>query len=182
MSLEDIRDPRGVPRWMEVGISGVPRQREWDVVRVVDLPELEGVSLSEVAFRLLGAGRAAGTTPADVPAAALARMAALVEETLEPPCEVRALRRGVLDWSVAARQITVELVDLPALEEVEEISVAVAPDGGRTILVDGEEAEPQGELEQVILELERQGRERFPAFVARVVQSTAGWELSVDPL
>lgn len=182
MSLDDIRDPRGVPRWMEVGISGVPRQREWDFVTLVDVPELDGAPVSELAFRLLGSGNLAGTEPDGVSSAALARLSALVEEVLEPPCEVRALRRGVLDWSLAARHITVELVDLPPLEGVEEVAVAVAPDGGRTLLVDGEEIDSDGRLEQVALALEAHGRERFPTFVARAVQSTAGWELTVDPL
>jgi hypothetical protein len=167
---------------MEVGISGVARQREWDLVSLVDVPELEGAAASEVSFRLLGEGRVAGMDPADVPSAALARLSALVEEALDPPCEVHALRRGVLDWSVAARRIAVELADLPNLEGVEELSLAVAPDGGRVVLVDGEEIVVDGSLEQAALELERRGRARFPAFVARAVRSTAGWEVTVDPL
>jgi hypothetical protein len=172
---------------MEVGISGVPRQREWDLVSLVDVPELEEAPVSEVSFRLLEAGCLAGTDPADVPAAALARLSALVEEALEPPCEVRALRRGVLDWSVAARHIAVELVALPVVDGVEAVAVAVAPDGGRTVLVDGEETdgeetEVDGALERVVHELERLGRDRSPAFVARALQSSAGWEITVDPL
>jgi hypothetical protein len=167
---------------MEVGISGVPRQREWDFVSVVDVPELEGASTSEVSFRLLGEGRSTGRDPADVPPAALARLSAVIQESLEPPCEVRALRRGVLDWSVAARQIAVELVELPDLDGVEEVAVALAPDGERTVLVDGEEVDPDGRVGPLALELERRGRERSGAFVARAVRSSAGWELTVDPL
>jgi hypothetical protein len=182
MSLDDIRDPRGVPRWLEVGISGVPRQREWDLVSLVDVPELEGAPVSEVSFRLVEAGRPAGTEPAEVPAAAVARLSAVVEQALEPPCEVRALRRGVLDWSVAARRIAVELVDLPSPDAVEEVAVAVTPDGERTVLVDGEESEADGPLAELVAELEQRGRARFPSFVARAVRSSAGWEVTVDPL
>lgn len=182
VSLDDIRDPRGVPRWMEVGISGVARQREWDLVSIVDLPELEGAPVSELAFRLLDDGRVAGAEPADAPSSALGRLAALVAESLEPPCEVRAVRRGVLDWSLAARRISVSLVELPGLEGVEDLVVALAPGGGRTILVDGQELEPEGEVEEAALLLEEEGRRRHPIFVARAVRSTAGWELTVDPL
>jgi len=182
MSLDDIRDPRGVPRWMEVGISGVPRQREWDLVSIVDIPELDGAPVSELAFRLLDDERVAGAEPSDVPSSALSRLALLVAESLEPPCEVRAVRRGVLDWSLAARRISVELVDLPELEHVDDLVVALAPDGGRTVLVDGRELEPEGPVEEASLHLQELGRRRFPAFVARAARSTAGWELTVDPL
>jgi len=167
---------------MEVGISGVPRQREWDLVSIVDLPELEGAPVSELAFRLLDDGRVAGAEPADAPSLALGRLAALVAVSLEPPCEVRAVRRGVLDWSLAARRISVSLVELPGLEGVEDLVVALAPGGGRTILVDGQELEPEGEVEEAALLLEEEGRRRHPIFVARAVRSTAGWELTVDPL
>ena len=60
--------------------------------------------------------------------------------------------------------------------------VALAPGGGRTILVDGQELEPEGEVEEAALLLEEEGRRRHPIFVARAVRSTAGWELTVDPL
>ena len=95
---------------------------------------------------------------------------------------MRAVRRGVLDWSLAARRISVELVELPELEHVEDLVVALAPDGGRTVLVDGREVEPDGPVEEAALLLEELGRRRFSAFAARAARSTAGWELTVDPL
>ena len=52
MRDEDIGDPRVVPRWVEAGVSGVPRGRDWDAVAVVDLPELEGSLASELSFRV----------------------------------------------------------------------------------------------------------------------------------
>jgi hypothetical protein len=170
------------PRWLEVGISGVPRQREWDLVSIVDVPELEGASVSQLAFKLLADGSSAGPDLAHVPPEALARLAAVVAEGLDPPCDVRAVRRGVRDWSVAARELDLELAELPALAGIDELAVAVAPDGNRTVLVDGEEAGASAGVEQAVLELERRGRERFPAFVARAVRGSAGWELTIDPL
>ncbi len=154
---------------MEVGISGVPRQREWDLVSIVDIPELDGAPVSELAFRLLDDGRVAGAEPPDVPSSALSRLAALVTESLAPPCEVRAVRRGVLDWSLAARRISVELVELPELEHVEDLVVALAPDGepnrprrrpgGRAGRAGrGGGASPGGARSPALLRLRRPGR------------------------
>ena len=182
MSIDDINDPRVTPRWMEVGISGVPRNREWDLVTLVDLPELEGATVSELAFTILRDGSVASRIPDALPAAAVRRLTAVVEEELGPPCEVRALRRGVSDWSVAARQRNAELVELPAIGDAQELAVAVAPGGDRSVLVDGEEVAPGSGIEDAALELQRLGLERFPAFFARATRSSAGWVLTIDPL
>ena len=182
MSDEDIRDPRVVPRWMEVGISGVPRSREWELVAVVELPELEGSELSEVGFRILGDGSVVDVAEPRPSETVVERVAADIRRALELPCEVRAARRGVLEWAIAGRKLRLELIDLPDLGSVEELAVALAPDGSRTVLADGEEVDGEPVLQRAAAELERRGLERFPAFVARAVRSAAGWELTVDPL
>lgn len=182
MRDEDIGDPRVVPRWVEAGVSGVPRGRDWDAVAVVDLPELEGSLASELSFRVLEDGTVADAD--ELPAGALERIAAELETGVRPPYDVRAVRRGRSDWSVAARELRLERVPLPEALPGTELAVAVTPEGGRTLLVDGEE--PEGltpELESAFAELERRGRERFPAFVARAERVAPGrWELLVDPL
>jgi hypothetical protein len=172
-----------VPRWLEVGISGIPRPREWDLVTVVEVPELEAVELSELAFTVLEGGSVALAAPdRGLAAEVLPRLAHLVGRDLEPPFEVRAVRRGVQDWSVAARETGRELVELPELPGIAELAVALSPDGVRSVLVDGEEAGDGPAVEEASEELERRGRERYPAFVARAARTAAGWELTVDPL
>jgi hypothetical protein len=179
---EDIVDPRVVPRWVEAGVSGLPRSREWDAVTVVELPELESSSASELTFRVLGDASVAGAE--GLPGAAVERIVAELESAVRPPYEVRAARRGRCDWSVAARELRLESVPLLGSLPGDELAVAVTPDGERTTFVDGEETGLlTADLEAAFAVLERRGRERFPAFVSRAERVGPGrWELSVDPL
>jgi hypothetical protein len=180
---EDIVDPRVVPRWVETGVSGVPRGREWDAVAVVDVPELEGSPASEIAFVRLPDG-ALEALDEGVAQPELARLAAGLEESLDPPYEARAARRGTREWSVAARRIDLARIDLPAGLEASEITLAVGLDGSRTLLADGEEPRPTTPaLEQAAAELERRGQARAASFVARAERlGSATWVLTVDPL
>ena len=183
MPEEDIVDPRVVPRWVEAGVSGVPRGREWDAVAVVDLPELADAALSEIRFRVLEDGSISGAEGAAVPDLALRRLAAAVEEMLSPPYEALAARRGCHDWSIAARELRLEGIELPAALAAGEIVLAVPPGGERTLLVEGEEpAVMTPELEAAAAELERRGLARFDAFVARAERVGGRWELTIDPL
>ena len=180
MTEDDVLDPRVVPRWMEVGVSGVPRRREWDVVVTLELPELEGSPVEELTFQVLADGTAAG----DAPPASLEAMRAELEGSVAPPYEGRAARRSRREWAVAAREVRAEALVLPAGIDANEITLAVAPDGARTVLVDGveEAAAPPG-LDAALAELERRGRERYGAFAARAERIGPGsWTLTVDPL
>ena len=56
MSREDITDPRVVPRWVEAGVSGVPRAAEWDDSAIVEIPELAGSPEAELGFAVLEEG------------------------------------------------------------------------------------------------------------------------------
>lgn len=181
MTDQDIRDPRVAPRWLEAGITGVPRSREWDVVRVVDIPELEASRLAEIAFDGLGAGPVSAGDGQEVPAAVLDRLAAAVEEELDPPYEALVVRRGRLDWALAARSRQFEEVGLPPLPNVTMISVAVSPDGERSVYVLGEPGDDPA-VEAAVAELERRGRDRFDAFAVQAEQTSAGWKLTIDPL
>jgi hypothetical protein len=181
VSGEDIVDPRVVPRWVEAGVSGVPRGREWDVVVVVDVPELEPSLESEIAFRVSADGRLEGAER--LPPAVVERIADEIGASVRPPYEVLAARRGPSEWSVAARERRGVGIELPGVE-ASEVTVAVTPDGVRTGLVDGTEIEAStGALDAALDELERRGRERFRSFVARAERGPEGrWELTVDPL
>jgi hypothetical protein len=178
---EDIRDPRVAPRWLEAGITGVPRSREWDVVRVVELPELEASRLAEISFDGLGGGGVSVDGELSLPAAVVQRLAAALDQELDPPYEAIAVRRGQLDWALAARSRQFEELPLPRLPNVDMISVAVSPDGERSVYVLPEGADGEG-VDRAVDELERRGRERFDAFAAQAEQTSAGWKLTIDPL
>jgi hypothetical protein len=183
MSDEDIVDPRVVPRWVEAGVSGVPRGREWDAVATLELPELEAVSISELAFRVLEDGTVL-TDEARLPPAALERLGAEAEAAVSLPCEALATRRGRRDWALAVRALRLERADLPPDLPAGELAVAVAPGGERTLLLDGEEPSLlTPELERAFGALEQRGQARYEAFVVRAERvGPDRWELTVDPL
>ena len=180
MTEDDIRDPRVAPRWLPVGITGVPRSREWDVVFLAELPELEAVAVSEIGLVAYADG---AVDPHDRSLhAAAVRIAQLIDPELARPYEARAVRRGVRDWSLAAKGVDADRVELPQLEGIEELTVARTPDGELTVLADGEEVEPRGELARADAVLEDRAGGRFAAFAARAVRSGGGWTLTIDPL
>jgi hypothetical protein len=180
---DDITDPRVVPRWVEAGVSGIPRAREWDAVAVIEIPELEGLPLAELSLRVLGDG-AVVAEEEDIPRAAVERLGAAAAAAVDPPCEAQASRRGGREWSLAVRGLRLIPIMLPGGIEAEELAVALAPEGSRTLLVDGEEVEtpPPGFAEAFSL-IEEHGREHHVAFVARAERVAPGrWELTLDPL
>ena len=181
MDEDDIRDPRVAPRWLEVGITGVPRNREWDALAMVELPELEGDPASEIEFSVLADGTIALPPGATFPLGPAETLAGSVSD-LERPYDVLAVRRGVRDWSVAARRRDADVAELPDVPGATEVTVAIDPDGGRTVLVDGLEADATEAVAPAAAELERRGRERHDAFVARASRTAAGWTVTIDPL
>lgn len=182
MSEEDIRDPRVVPRWLPVGIHGVPRNREWDAVLVVELPELEDAPAAELALRLLPDGEIVVHEGDALPAPVARRVAGELSRVLDGPGEALLVRRGVSEWSLAVRAVRLGTIALPALPGVEEVAVALSPDGERVVFVDGEEVDPAGELVEAADMLETAGSREHRAFVARASRSAGGWSCSVDPL
>ena len=176
--LDEIRDPRAF-RWVEPGVSGLSRPREWDAVAVVDVPALAGWEHAELEFRVLGDGSVVG----DVPAEAVEALTGALG--LAPPFGVQAVRKGETEWAVGARELRSEVVELPAGVAAASLEVAVPPDGETTVLVDGEflAEEPAGPLAEAVRELERLGRLRAHAFAVRADRlEERRWELTVDPL
>jgi hypothetical protein len=117
------------PRWGEVGIHGVARPREWDVVTTVDA-DLRG---DEARFVALPGGEVViEQGPDDV-----APLADAVERSLSPPYRAEAVRRSDGAWAVAARRI--RLVELPGAAG-ETIRLTRTAAGGRELEVDGTRA------------------------------------------
>ena len=88
--------------WMETGIHGVPRQRQWDAVVTVEVEGIEGDAVHFVALPddiLL--------VDEDVDAEPLA---AALDDAAQPPYRAEAVRRGETQWAVGIRRI--EVVDL----------------------------------------------------------------------
>ena len=166
MSDERADRPRVLPDRLEAGVSGLARIREWDAVRLVQIPELEDDSLSEFSFRL-GPDHSielAADGPAVLPAGVVERL----QETLrriQPPAVGKATRRTSAIWSVAARRLGQTTIELDVPAAVSELSVAVPPEGDVIRLVNGEEPlDLPAHLAAGLDELERLGRDQFDTF------------------
>src|SRR5690554_1006353 len=115
------REPLAL-RWVEAGVSGLARRRDWDAVELVEVPELADRAIEELRFGTLGDGTlvfAAG----EVEEAAVAKLAGALAASVRAPYEAVAVRRTRLEWSVAARELRVEEIELPGLD-VDELLVA----------------------------------------------------------
>jgi hypothetical protein len=165
-------------RWVEAGVSGLARPREWDVTALVEVAELRGYEAPQLEFRV----RADGSVVGDVPPEAVPALTS--ELRLDPPYIVRAVRRSETAWAVGALLADSEPIDLPAGIEAFTLEVVIPPAGERMLSADGEPVEePAGAEAGAFDELERAGRARFQAFVARADRVEDGqWELTVDPL
>jgi len=144
------------------------------VTALVELPELEGLD-TEVLDVVVHEGEDTG-----LPGSLLAEL----DRVVDRPYAVHALRRGPRSWTVGARAVRSRALELPPLE-ARALELVVAPTGERSAVVDGEEATSWVEpaLAEALGELERRGRERFQAFVARADRvSETRWELTIDPL
>ena len=118
------------PRWGEVGIHGVHRQRVWDAVATVEAPQLAGTEASFVALE-------DGTLLAATEDLDLEPLADALEGSLHPPYRAEAVRRSDGWWAVAARRIDVLVVS----EEIGGDHVTVTMRRGeRTVEIDGERA------------------------------------------
>ena len=177
----DVHDPRAF-RWVESGVSGLARAREFDATALLELPELEAGALAAFELTAREGGLAADVA---VPAGALERVAADIGEVLRRPFRARAVRQGRLDWLVGAIELRSEEIELSGAPGVLSVELACPPEGGHHVLVDGEEVlEPfDAALAGAVAELERRGRARFESFVARADKvSTGRWDLTIDPL
>jgi hypothetical protein len=105
----------------EVGVHGVPRARQWDVVASARADELPG---DEIAFAALPDGTLVVETDVEVRDGALAPLADAIEATLSPPYRAQGVRRSEDVWAVAANRIR-----LRSFPEAEEDTVELVEDG-----------------------------------------------------
>jgi hypothetical protein len=148
------------PSWDTVGIHGLHRAREWDVVATADAPGLDGDRAAFVALE-------DGTIVVEDGPEGVDHLANAVEQALSAPYRAEAVRRDGDLWAVAARAI--ELVRLPGVLG-EEIELAQRGEE-RSLVVDGLPSFGS------IPALER----RDSVVRARRVDGDL-WELTVDPL
>jgi hypothetical protein len=160
-----LPDP-GRPGWMETGVHGVPRQREWDAVVAV---VAEGVEGDEVKFVALADNTLVVAEGADVEPIANA-----LDDVVQPPYRAEAVRRGEAQWAVGIRRI--EVVELQDDPEGETVTVTMR-NGERTLVVDG------APVFGSIAALEHLGAARAESYVveARRLEGTL-WEVQVMPL
>ncbi|HZQ65066.1 MAG TPA: hypothetical protein VFA66_07565 [Gaiellaceae bacterium] len=164
LSAEPPADP--AVGWMETGIHGVHRAREWDSVVTVDVDGVEGdrarfVALPDDVLLVEEGG--------DVEA-----LAAALDQVAAPPYRAEAVRRGDTQWAIGIRRI--QVVDLPDDPGGEEVTLT-ARDGERTVLVDGQSSFGS------IPALEQVGAARGESYVvqARRLEGST-WEVEVVPL
>ncbi len=120
-------DDASSPRWMESGIHGVHRPREWDAVVTVEAEGVEGDRALFVALPdrtlLIEEGEN------------LDALADALDGVVPPPYRAEAVRRGEAQWAVGIRRIQViRLPDGPAGREL----TLTVQDGSRVMVVDGE--------------------------------------------
>jgi hypothetical protein len=165
LGVPPLQEP-GPPGWMETGIHGVPRAREWDAVVTI---EAEGVEGDEVRFVALADETLLVEQGEDVEPIAQA-----LDNTVPPPYRAEAVRRGETTWAVGVRRI--EVVELQDDPEGAELTLTVR-DGERTLLVDGRSTFGS------IPALEELGARRGSSYVVQGRRLTGGlWEVRVGPL
>lgn len=153
------------PHWGEVGIHGLHRHREWDVVATVEAPDLPG---AEIWFVVLQNGEVVPEEGEGDPSAFVRALA------LPVPFRAHAVRREGGLWVVAATRIeTTTLAADPGGD-----AVVVAWDGvERTVRIDG------APTLAGVPELERLGAGRHATYVVAATRlAGAVWEVSVAPL
>ena len=163
----DLSDPRTF-RWVEAGISGIPRTREWDAVAAAR-SDADG---DEAVFILLNDGRLLAIHG---PQEAMEAAARALEGELETPDRAIAVRREDDNWAVGA--VAIEVVELPADTEGDELLLTVTQEGERALEVDGRSSFAG------IDALEAAAGGRFDAYVLRATRLDKRlWEIGIDPL
>ncbi len=156
----------GRPGWMETGIHGVHRAREWDAVVTVDA---EGVKGDRARFVALADESLLIEEGDEVDP-----LADALEGVVPPPYRAEAVRRGETQWAVGIRRIAV--VELPEDPGGDQLTLTVR-DGERTLLVDG------ASIFGSIPALEELGASRGESYVVEAHRlEGALWEIRVTPL
>jgi hypothetical protein len=156
------------PSTVPPGVHGLAREREWDALSTVEVPDLAG---DELAFDVLPDRTVlVETQEGDRP---LTGLLDEIERELKPPYRARAVRQSGNLWAVAARAL--EVVRLPG-REGEAMELSVRGDD-RRLIVDGMR-EFGG-----VPELEALGSSRHRDYVVRAERlDDDWWEVRVDPL
>jgi hypothetical protein len=150
------------------GYHGVQRPRRWDAVVMAEAPDLHG---DESSFVVLADGSV--ILDDDLPESAVEPLAEAVDEVVEAPYRVEAVRRHSEVWAAAARRI--EVLEIPGVEGDE--LMLTMQDGSKTYSVDGR-AEFGGSPE-----LERYAAERYESYVAVATRLDGDlFEVRVSPL
>ena len=154
---------------MESGVSGLARPRQWDATGIVEAPDLDGWDEPELEFVVLPDETVVGRVP---PAA----VPAFTEELgLDPPYRVVARRRQGRTWAVGA--VGIEVAELPADTDGEELMLTVTEEGERELVVDGRPSVAGSEL------LEELAQGRHSAYVVRAARLRGTlWDVQIDPL
>lgn len=153
------------PHWGEVGIHGLHRQREWDLVVTIDFADAVG---DELWLVVLADGRVVVDEGDGDPGRLVPPIA------LEPPYRAHAVRRDGSLWAIAARRIeTIELQRDPGGDFVE-----LVWDGAeRSVRIDGEPTLSG------VPELERLGAARHATYVVTAARLLGPvWEIAVAAL
>jgi len=167
LTAEPLQEP-APPGWMETGIHGVHRPKQWDAVVAV---EAEGVQGDAVHFVALPDDTLLVEEEVDAEP-----IAAALDGTVDPPYRAEAVRQGETQWAVGIRRI--EVVDLAEdPPEGDEVTLTWR-DGSHELMVDGALAFGS------IPALEQVGQERGAS--SYVVQgrrlADTLWEVRVTPL
>ena len=102
-------------------------------------------------------------------------LAAALEEAVEPPFRAVGIRHERSTWAVGA--VGIEVAELPADTEGEELMLTVTQDGERALEIDGR---PTAVLAPA---LEEAAGGRFEAYVLRATRLDGRlWEIGLDPL
>jgi hypothetical protein len=128
----------GPPGWMETGVHGVPRPRQWEAVVTVHAPSAKGDAAQ---FVVLLDGRVHvehGEVVEDLAAAAGGALA--------PAFRAEAVRRDGDHWALGLRKI--QVVELPEVEG-DELVLAVNADE-RTLIIDGSPAQWRPALQPLL--------------------------------
>jgi hypothetical protein len=98
-----------------------------------------------------------------------------LEGEFDPPYRATAVRRHGDTWAVGA--VAIEVADLPADVEGDELMLTVTGEGERELLVDGRPVVAD------LRALERLAAGRHEAYVLRAARLQGSlWEVKVDPL
>lgn len=154
--------------WLAAGITGLARQREWDVVVTTEGPGSPGDETQFVHLaggRLLVESASEGMEPES--------LAAALEGSIEAPYRAVGVRRPRL-WAVGACSIEVVELEQDPLGETVEV---VRDDSGLKLRIDGLPS-----LEH-LPELERLGEARSATYVVRARRLDGRiFEVEIEPL